>query len=89
VALQRKIAEQEGCAFWNAFAAMGGEGTVVRWSGMKPPLAWTDLLHLSAAGQDIIGQLLADAIEAGYDGWVAEGGPSRPVPTPPGPPATP
>lgn len=86
VAGQKKAAEIEGCAFWNAFAAMGGEGAVVRWSKLRPPLAWTDLLHLSAAGQDIVGQLLADAIEGGYDTWVAEGRASRPAPPLPGPP---
>ena len=44
VAAQQKAAAQEGCAFWNAWAAMGGDGAVVRWGAMKPPLAWTDLL---------------------------------------------
>ena len=69
VGVQRKIAADEGCAFWDAFAAMGGEGSVVAWSRTKPPLAWADLLHLSAAGQDLVGQALADAIEAGFDDW--------------------
>ncbi len=69
VGVQRQIAADEGCAFWDAFAAMGGEGSVVAWSRKKPPLAWADLLHLSAAGQDLVGQALADAIEAGFDDW--------------------
>ncbi|MFZ5482255.1 MAG: GDSL-type esterase/lipase family protein [Myxococcota bacterium] len=89
VSAQRKVAELEGCAFWDAYAAMGGSGSVVRWSQMRPPLAWADLVHLSAAGQDIVGQLLADAIEAGYDAWVASGGPARPRPAAPGVAATP
>lgn len=80
VAAQQKAAEAEGCAFWNAWAAMGGPDSIIRWSTMKPPLAWTDLNHLSKAGQDIVGNLLADAIEHGYDGWVAGGGPARPAP---------
>ena len=84
VTVQQKAAEQEGCAFWNAWAAMGGSGAVARWGAMKPPLAWSDLLHLSSAGQDVIGQMLADAIESGFDGWKAKGGASRPVPPPPG-----
>lgn len=87
VAVQKRAAAEEGCAFWDAWGAMGGAGSIVRWSMLKPPLAWTDLMHLSTAGQDIVGNLLADAIEAGYDGWVASGGASRPAPTPPGPPA--
>jgi lysophospholipase L1-like esterase len=85
---QRKIAATEGCAFWNAFAAMGGADAVVRWTATRPPLAWTDLVHLSGKGQHIIGDLLADAIEHGYDTWLATGGDTRPAPPPPGPPAT-
>ncbi len=54
---------------------MGGEGAIVRWSTRKPTLAWADLLHLSAAGQDLVGNMLADAIEAGYAHWQAEGSP--------------
>lgn len=85
VEVQRQVAEAEGCAFWNAWAAMGGSGSIARWSTLRPPLAWTDLAHISAAGQAIVGDLLADAVFAGYDAWVAAGGPSRPVPAPPGP----
>ncbi len=85
VAAQQKAAAQEGCAFWNAWAAMGGDGAIVRWGAMKPTLAWSDLLHLSSTGQDIIGQMLADAIEAGFDDWKKAGGASRPVPAAPGP----
>lgn len=88
VAVQRMAAQAEGCAFWDARAAMGGEGSIIRWSAMRPPMAWADLLHLSGAGLDLIGNLLADAIEAGFSDWKAAGGAQRPVPTPPGP-ATP
>lgn len=74
VKVLRGLAAEEGCAFWDAYAAMGGEGAIVSWTRRKPPLAWTDLLHLSADGQDLVGQALADAIEAGYDDWTARGG---------------
>ncbi|MDP2305747.1 MAG: GDSL-type esterase/lipase family protein [Pseudomonadota bacterium] len=87
VEAQRKAAATEGCAFWNGYAAMGGPGAIVRWGAMKPPLAWTDLVHLSTNGQKIIGDLLADAIEHGFDGWLAAGGPNRAPLPPPGPPA--
>lgn len=86
VGAQRRAATTEGCAFWSAWQAMGGKDSIVRWSKMRPPLAWTDLNHLSSAGQDIVGDLLADALIHGYDGWVANGGPERPAPAPPGPP---
>jgi hypothetical protein len=64
---------------------MGGEDAIVRWGLLKPPLAWTDLLHLSAVGQDIVGQMLADAILADYDDWLAKGGSAQPEPLPPEP----
>ncbi|MBM4367848.1 MAG: hypothetical protein FJ102_16670, partial [Deltaproteobacteria bacterium] len=75
VAAQRAVAEAEGCAFWDARAAMGGDGAIVRWSTRKPTLAWADLLHLSAVGQELVGNMLADAIEAGFGQWQAEGQP--------------
>ncbi|MDP2316636.1 MAG: GDSL-type esterase/lipase family protein, partial [Pseudomonadota bacterium] len=87
VEAQRKVAAAEGCAFWNGYAAMGGSGAIVRWGARKPPLAWTDLVHLSTTGQRIIGDLLADAIEHGYDRWLAAGGLTRTPPPPPGPPS--
>jgi lysophospholipase L1-like esterase len=77
IASQRQVAAEEGCAFWDAWAAMGGEGAVSRWMRHRPALAWADLVHLSGAGQDIIGQLLADAIEAGYGDWKSTGGSKR------------
>ncbi len=89
IAAERAVADAWGCAFWDAQAAMGGPDSIVRWAALRPPLAWSDLLHLSETGQDIIGQLLADAIDAGYTAWKAKGGTSRPRPPPPGPPRAP
>jgi lysophospholipase L1-like esterase len=101
VAQQRAIAAAQGCAFWDAWSAMGGPGSMVAWSRRKPALAWTDGLHLSSDGQAIIGNLLADAIEAGYDLWLREGRgaaieqavaaerAARPVPAAPPPAVTP
>lgn len=71
VDLQRKAAYSQGCAFWDARAAMGGSGSFQRWLGQKPPLAWTDLIHLSGAGLEIMGNSMADALEFAYDHWKA------------------
>lgn len=75
VAAQRKAAQEAGCGFWSAFDAMGGSGSIVKWASYKYPLAWADLIHLSGAGLEIIGNLLSDAILQDYDAWVAEGAP--------------
>jgi len=69
VEIQRRVALEQGCAFWDARAAMGGEGAFARWLDHEPRLAWTDLMHLTDEGVDIVGQSMADAIEGSYDDW--------------------
>jgi len=69
VALQREAAVGAGCAFWNARGAMGGDGAFARWLAHEPPLAWSDLMHLSDEGLEYVGHSLADALELAYDGW--------------------
>ena len=69
VKLQREAAVEMGCAFWDARAAMGGSGAFGRWLEYDPPLAWTDLEHLSGRGLNLIGHSFADAIELAYQDW--------------------
>ncbi len=69
VSAQRRVAEGSGCAFWSAFDAMGGSGSILRWAAMSPPLAWTDYVHLSPAGLDVVGNHLSDALLGAYDAW--------------------
>lgn len=71
VSAQRRVAEAAGCAFWSAYDAMGGEGSIVRWAALSPPLAWTDYAHLSPAGLGVIGGHLSDALLTAYDAWKA------------------
>ena len=74
LALAGKIAEAQGCAYFSAYDAMGGDGSMVDWASRKPALAWPDLAHVSAQGLDAVGNILADAILADYEHWLAEGG---------------
>ncbi len=66
---QREAAMQAGCAFWDAWRVMGGEGSFARWMAMEPPLTWTDLMHLSQEGREVMGESLADAILDAYNQW--------------------
>lgn len=63
---QRKVANAEGCAFFDTFHAMGGEGSVGRWQAARPPLAAKDLIHPSAAGQRQLAEWLHRALMHGY-----------------------
>ena len=66
VAAQRRVAQQEGCAFYDTFGAMGGAGTVERWRKASPPLAAADLRHPTLDGQRYIGHSLYHALMNAY-----------------------
>jgi len=56
VAIQKRVAQETGCGFFNTFGAMGGEGTMARWYAAKPRLVSADLIHpYPAAGKEIAG----------------------------------
>jgi len=71
VAIQREIAREEGVAFWNAFEAMGGEGSISRWVKAEPQLASWDLTHPTPAGAERIASLFYKATVAGFQAYVA------------------
>lgn len=59
--LLRGIALDRGCAYWDMQAAMGGEGSVVRW--LAAGLMNEDLVHPRGRGGDVLGHLFDFAIE--------------------------
>ena len=65
--VQRRVAFELGCAFWDSRAAMGGPGAARRWLRAKPPLIWGDLTHLRPAGAYIVGRLMAEALLHAHD----------------------
>jgi lysophospholipase L1-like esterase len=71
VEAQRAIAREAGCAFFDTFQAMGGEGTMGRWYRRENPLVSGDLTHPSRAGSDIVARLLVDAIEEAFHAWIS------------------
>ncbi|MCX7808805.1 MAG: GDSL-type esterase/lipase family protein, partial [Deltaproteobacteria bacterium] len=70
----RRAAESEGCAFFNTFAAMGGEGAMGRWFKQHPRLASGDFRHATPAGYRLIGELFHQAIIDGFRRYVERGG---------------
>ncbi len=69
VAIQQQIARDTGCAFYNTFAAMGGEGSAGRWYHSEPRLIAGDLLHPSPQGAKIVGNALVESLVRGYRRW--------------------
>jgi lysophospholipase L1-like esterase len=66
VEIQRQIAAEMGCAFFNTFQAMGGEGTMARWYASQPRLVSADFMHPLPAGARKVGTLLYQALDAGF-----------------------
>jgi lysophospholipase L1-like esterase len=68
---QRVVARQRGVAFWNAYEAMGGAGSIARWVRAEPQLASWDLTHPTPAGAEHIATLFYKAVMAGFQAYVA------------------
>jgi lysophospholipase L1-like esterase len=66
VEAQREVARLEGCAFFDTYEAMGGEGSAGRWFKRKPRLMGGDLGHATANGHQVIGELFFRALVEAY-----------------------
>jgi hypothetical protein len=54
VDIQRRVAGELGCGFFNTFEVMGGEGTMARWYDSQPPLVSADFIHPTPGGARLI-----------------------------------
>jgi lysophospholipase L1-like esterase len=71
--VQRRLAREYGCAFWDGHGFMGGPGSIVRWAKATPPLASADHIHLTRRGYVYAGVALGDALMRAYDAEVMYG----------------
>ena len=67
VALQRRVAADTGCGFFDTFTAMGGAGTMARWYAAQPRLVSADFIHPYPAGGKLIATKFAAEIEKGLN----------------------
>jgi lysophospholipase L1-like esterase len=70
--LQRRIAAQQGWAYWDWFAAMGGTCSIDRMTLAAPPLAMQDHVHLSSPGYQAMADLLFADLMRDYEIWKAQ-----------------
>jgi lysophospholipase L1-like esterase len=66
IEVQKKVAAETGCAFFNTFDAMGGAGTMGRWYHAQPRLVSADFMHPMPAGAAKVGALFEGALMQGY-----------------------
>ena len=69
ISYQRRIAAETGCAFFDTYTAMGGEGTVARWYSARPRLMGGDFTHPTAQGAEIVGTLIYEAIIEAHENY--------------------
>lgn len=74
---QRKAAFRAGCAFWDLYEAMGGEGSMVSWVHNKPPLAGKDYTHFTPKGARLVGEMLYNALMKEYENYKIRNGIAR------------
>jgi lysophospholipase L1-like esterase len=65
--VQKQIAAETGCAFFNTFEAMGGAGTMGRWYREQPRLVSADFMHPLPPGAAKVGALFEKALVAAYE----------------------
>jgi hypothetical protein len=68
-AIQRKVAAEVGCAYWDTLSAMGGLGSMGIW--VQRGLGAADLAHPSSAGAEVIGRWVYLALMEAYEGFKA------------------
>ena len=68
VAVQARVAADMGCGFWDTLAFMGGELSMLQWANAEPPMAKSDLIHLTRRGYVRMGMALTDALMLDFDG---------------------
>jgi len=81
-AIQRRVAADERCGFFDTFDAMGGEGTVARWYSAKPRLVTADFIHPTPQGALLVARELVNNLDKGYERWKHAQGIDVPVGSP-------
>jgi hypothetical protein len=69
IEIQREVARENGCAFWDWRAAMGGPGSVRQW--VQAGLGQGDYTHLTGAGYRMTGETLFAELMAQYSRFTA------------------
>jgi lysophospholipase L1-like esterase len=86
VDIQRQVAAETHCAFFDTYDAMGSRGTMARWYAASPRLVTADLLHPTPQGASIVAALFVQQLSLRYDRWKMQQGialPPAPAPAAP------
>jgi hypothetical protein len=68
-AIQRRVAGEVGCGYFDTYGAMGGPGAMGVW--VQRGLGGADLAHPSGAGAELLGRWVYLALMDAYETWKA------------------
>ncbi|MCY1039943.1 GDSL-type esterase/lipase family protein [Corallococcus sp. bb12-1] len=71
-----KVANDAGCAYWSARAAMGGERSMQRWQRQPEALGHADGVHLTQAGYTVLANAFVKDLMAAYESTKKGGEPT-------------
>lgn len=74
VAIEKRVAEAAGCAFYDQMEAMGGAGSMAQWASETDPRGGRDRVHLRRTGYAQLATSLATDLTHAYDEWRAQKG---------------
>ncbi|MBO4567111.1 MAG: hypothetical protein J5695_07780 [Bacteroidales bacterium] len=63
-----------GAAYWDMYAAMGGENSMVQWVKARPQLAGSDYVHFTPKGAEAVGNMLLESLMLYYDYYLWRNG---------------
>ncbi|MEM9188366.1 MAG: GDSL-type esterase/lipase family protein [Myxococcota bacterium] len=66
IAVQRRVAQDHGCGFFDLVRFIGGPGSMEAWVNADPPLALDDHVHYTEHGHRRLAEALAQALLTGY-----------------------
>jgi hypothetical protein len=67
--IQRQVALENGCAFWDWRSRMGGPGSVREW--VQAGLSQGDYVHFTGAGYRLVGDMLIEELLEQYNRFLA------------------
>jgi len=70
VAIQKRVAAQTGCGFFNTYEAMGGNGTMAKWYDGHPRMVAADLIHPTPQGARVVAESLTGQLLIGYERYM-------------------
>ena len=71
VDIQKRVAADTRCAFFDTYDAMGGDRTMSRWYTGRPRMVAADLIHPTPQGAGIIAQVFVKDLLQGYGSYRA------------------